>query len=153
MKKGAKAVLYEKGIYSEILKGKCLEIYREQIPDIHLYEGVKEMLQDLRGAGKKLGIITDGRVDGQKHKLEQLGLYDLVDEVIITDELAGKGNVDCFRKPNTIAFEIMKKRLNVRFENMIYVGDNQAKDFQAPRKLGMAYAYIDNIDGIYGRKF
>lgn len=145
-------VLSEKGIYSDKLKQECLEIYREQTPDIHLYEGVRDMLLALRAKGKKLGIITDGRVNGQKRKLEQLGLYDLVDEVIITDELAGNGEVSCFRKPNTIAFEIMKKRLNVRFEDMIYVGDNQAKDFQAPRKLGMAYAYINNVDGIYRKQ-
>lgn len=142
-------VLLEAEIYSEELKVECLKVYRDQLPDIHLYEGVKEMLEDLRKAGKKTGIITDGRVVGQTNKIEKLGLHELVDEIIVTDELAGHGNANLFRKPNSIAFEIMQRRLNVRFEEMIYVGDNLAKDFVAPQKLGMAYAYVDNIEGIY----
>ncbi|MGN0431358.1 MAG: HAD-IA family hydrolase [Lachnospiraceae bacterium] len=142
-------VLLETEIYSEELKAECLKVYRDQLPDIHLYEGVKEMLEDLRKAGKKTGIITDGRVVGQTNKIEKLGLHELVDEIIVTDELAGHGNAKLFRKPNNIAFEIMQRRLNVRFEEMIYVGDNLAKDFVAPQKLGMAYAYVDNIEGIY----
>lgn len=142
-------VLLNEGIYSQELKEKCLDIYRNQEPDITLYDNVKEMLKTLRESGKKLGIITDGRVNGQESKLQKLGLYSLVDEVIITDQLAGNGNVKSFRKPNTIAFEIMKKRLNVRYQDMIYVGDNLSKDFKAPKRLGMSWIHVDNDDGIY----
>ena len=38
-------------------------------------------------AGIKVGIITDGRPEGQRNKLESLGLD--VDDVIIMDELGG----------------------------------------------------------------
>ena len=145
-------VLKEMGIYSEELKDQCLNIYRNQEPEIVLYENVEKMLCELKKAGKKLGIITDGRVTGQKKKLEKLGLYGLVDEVIITDELAGNSEVSRFRKPNTIAFELMQKRFGIRFEEMIYVGDNLTKDFDAPKRLGMGYAYIANPDGIYRSK-
>lgn len=142
-------VLLREGIYTEELKEKCLDIYRNHTPNIELYANVKEMLEELRKSGKKLGIITDGRVNGQESKLQKLGLYSLVDEIIITDQLAGKGNVKHFRKPNTIAFEIMKMRFNVSYGDMIYVGDNLSKDFKAPKRLGMSWAYIDNEDGIY----
>lgn len=145
-------VLNEEGIYSEELKRQCVETYREHFPEIYLYPDVREMLIRLRGKGKKLGIITDGRPSGQTKKIEKLGLAELVDEIIITDSLAGNGDVINFRKPNTIAFEIMKKRLNVRMESMIYVGDNLAKDFKAPKKLGMGWAYVANEDGIYRSK-
>ncbi len=142
-------VLQKEGMYSDKRKEEWLTVYRNQDPNIFLYDKVGDMLTRLRNSKIKLGIITDGRSQGQRNKLKRLGLYELVDEVIITDELAGNGDVDFFRKPATIAFEIMKKRMNVRYEEMIYVGDNIQKDFKAPKKLGMACAFIKNEDGIY----
>lgn len=142
-------VLKSENIYSDSLKETCLCAYRDQTPNISLYDGVEGMLNRLRKQGVKLGIITDGRTNGQRLKLEKLGLYSMVDEVIITDELAGNGNITYFRKPSTIAFEIMKMRLNVRYEDMIYIGDNKQKDFIAPKRLGMASVYIQNEDGLY----
>ena len=138
-------VLSCEGIYSEELKGKCLEIYRHQIPDIHLYDGIRKLLLDLRNAGVKIGIITDGRSEGQRAKIKALGLEALVDSILITDELGGPK----FRKPNDIAFRIMQMRLGVPFESMIYVGDNAEKDFQAPQMLGMQWIQFCNEDGLY----
>jgi FMN phosphatase YigB (HAD superfamily) len=59
------------------------------------------MIEELKRKGIKVGIITDGRPEGQRNKLEALGLD--VDDVIITDELGGIQ----FRKPCDIAFRIM----------------------------------------------
>ena len=139
------AVLQEAGLWDEELKARCLEVYRQQEPDIHLYNGVKQMLTRLRECGVKTGIITDGRPDGQRKKLEALGLYDLVDSILITDELGGIQ----FRKPCDIPFRIMQTRFNVPYESMVYVGDNPAKDFHAPRTLGMQWIYFENQDGLY----
>lgn len=123
----------------------CLTIYRNQMPDIQLYEGVRKMLYNLREKGIKIGIITDGRPEGQKNKLSALDLDSLVDDIIITDELGGVQ----FRKPNDISFRIMQNRWRIPFENMIYVADNPLKDFQAPHQLGMQTLYFKNMDGLY----
>lgn len=138
-------VLTDAGICTDELKAQCLAIYRNQTPDIHLYDGVRQMLVQLRQMGIKTGIITDGRPEGQRAKLTALGLYDLVDTVVITDELGGIA----FRKPNDIAFRIVKTRLNVPFRAMVYVGDNASKDFHAPRALGMGCIHFQNPDGLY----
>lgn len=50
-------------------KKECLEAYREQIPEITLYDGVTDLLLELKRKGIKVGIITDGRVSGQKKKI------------------------------------------------------------------------------------
>ena len=142
-------MLRQQGIYSDEMKEKCLRIYRYQQPDIQLYKGVEQMLRDLRQKGYKLGLLTDGRVEGQYAKIEALGLRTLFDEMIVTDELAGNGDVAAFRKPNAICFEIMQRRLGVPFEQMAYVGDNINKDFHAPRMLGMRGIYLRNEDGLY----
>lgn len=146
--RGGKAideVLSLEGALTEENKLECLRLYRFQTPDIHLYKGVEELLTRLRKAGLKIGIITDGRSEGQRAKIAALGLENLVDEIIVTDELGGVE----FRKPNPLAFELMQKKLGVPFEKMIYVGDNEKKDFVAPNRLGMKTCLFANPDGLY----
>lgn len=126
-------------------KQECLRVYREHKPGIALFDGVRELLADLRARGVHVGLITDGRPEGQRAKLDALGLLPLVDDVIITDELGGPQ----FRKPCDIAFRIMQRRWAIPFEQMAYVGDNAAKDFQAPRQLGMRCVWFDNAGGLY----
>lgn len=127
-------------------KDECLEAYREQTPEISLYDDVDGMIQRLKGRGIKVGIITDGRVSGQKKKIQALGLDKKIDDIIITDELGGVQ----FRKPCDIAFRIMQQRWRIPFEQMVYVGDNVEKDFQAPRQLGMRSIWVQNEDGLHG---
>ena len=103
------------------------------------------MILGLKSKGIKVGIITDGRVSGQKRKIQALGLDRLIDDIIITDELGGMQ----FRKPCDIAFRIMQHRWGIPFEQMVYVGDNAEKDFQAPKQLGMRSVFFRNKDGIY----
>lgn len=142
-------MLQAQGMDSDEMKEKCLRIYRYQKPEISLYDGVIELLTELRGAGIKVGLLTDGRVEGQWMKIEALGLQKVFDEIIVTDEQAGHGDVMRFRKPNTICFEIMQRRLGVPFDKMAYVGDNAQKDFYAPNALGMKCIYFQNKDGLY----
>lgn len=142
------AVLNDAGINDPELKAKCLETYREHMPDISLYPEVRDLLLSLRRAGKKLAILTDGRPNGQRKKIEALGLAKLVDEILITDELGGVQ----FRKPNDVGFRILKYRLGVPYERMAYVGDNPRKDFHAPRMLGMPYVYFQNSDSLYSKE-
>lgn len=127
----------------ETEKTHCLNIYRSHQPNIHLYDGMAEMIEGLMKRRIRVGIITDGRPDGQRKKLDALGLD--VDDVIITDELGGIQ----FRKPCDIAFRIMMTRWRLNPADITYVGDNPAKDFQAPQQLGMRSLWFRNADGLY----
>ena len=138
-------VLEEAGALTEENKAKALHAYRFQMPEIHLYEGVREMLEDIRQTGRKLGIITDGRPEGQRAKIEALGIEGLFDEIIITDELGGPQK----RKPCEDAFAIIKEKMDVPYGRMVYIGDNIRKDFIAPDSLGMKSIYFINEDGLY----
>lgn len=125
-------------------KAEALNIYRNQIPDIHLYAGVIDMLIRL-GNKYRLGIITDGRPEGQKAKIQSLGIEKLFNKIIITDELGGAE----YRKPCPVAFEKMLEALNVVPERAVYIGDNISKDFKAPEALGMQTIWFKNRDGLY----
>ena len=124
-------------------KDKVLEVYRNHKPTIHLYPGVKELLLYLKEQKIKVGIITDGRPEGQKNKLDSLGIC--VDDVIITDSLGGIQ----FRKPCDIAFRIMQTKWRLFSSEIVYIGDNPMKDFQAPQQLGMKAIWFKNSDGLY----
>ena len=124
-------------------KAAALQIYREHMPTIELYEGVANMLHRIKESGKKIGLITDGRPEGQRNKIASLKLK--VDEIIVTDELGGIQ----YRKPNAKAFELMKERMQMDYKRMIYIGDNISKDFIAPKELGMKVIYFKNADGLY----
>jgi HAD superfamily hydrolase (TIGR01549 family) len=132
-----------KELCRESEKAEVLKVYRSHKPDIHLYPGVVEMIEELKAKRIKVGIITDGRPEGQRNKLEALGLE--IDDVIITDELGGVQ----FRKPCDIAFRIMSTRWRLNPADIVYVGDNPVKDFQAPQQLGMKSIYFKNPDGLY----
>lgn len=125
-------------------KEEALARYRSHRPTIALYPGAAEMLKRIRRHAR-LGLITDGRPEGQRAKIEALGLAALFDEIIITDELGGAE----FRKPNPAAFLEMQKRLGVPYEKMVYIGDNLKKDFAAPAALGMGCIHFINPDGLY----
>ncbi len=124
-------------------KETILSIYRNHKPNIHLYSGLAELIGKLKANGIKVGIITDGRPEGQRNKLEALNLN--VDDCIITDELGGVQ----FRKPCDIAFRIIYTRWRLNPSDIVYVGDNPTKDFQAPQQLGMRSLFFKNNDGLY----
>ena len=136
-------LLKEKGL--DIQRDYLLSVYRCHKPSITLSEETRGLLAELRKTGLKLGVITDGRPEGQRNKIAALGLDDLVDDIIITDELGGTQ----FRKPNNISFRIMQQRWDIPFGQLLYVGDNLAKDFQTPKQLGMRSIWLKNSNGFY----
>lgn len=115
------AMLQAQGLDSDEMEEKCLRIYEQHRPSIQPYDGVVELLQELREKDIRLGLIIDGPAEMQREKLRALGIIPFFDEIIITDDIAGHGDVMKFRKPNRICFEIMRLRLNVPDEKIGYV--------------------------------
>lgn len=112
-------VLYSK---QEIMN--LVEIYRNHTPQIRLSKKVIKVLEELRSKGYKIGVITDGYKESQRKKIEALNLEKHVDKIIVTDELGRE-----YWKPHPRSFELMKEKLNVDFNEMVYIGDNPQKDF------------------------
>lgn len=103
------------------------------------------MLKEIHKCGLDIGIITDGRPEGQQRKLDALGLEPMVD-AIITDELGGSE----YRKPCGKAFYLMCEMIrNGGYSTMCYIGDNIKKDFIVPEEFGMRCIWFRNKDGLY----
>lgn len=107
--------------------------YRGHTPEIRLYDDVIPCINALIEKDIKIGLITDGYANAQKNKINSLGIEDLFDYIIVTDDY-GKD----FWKPSSRPFELMQEKLSVNFNEMIYIGDNPEKDF-----------YIHSIYPIY----
>ena len=126
-----------------------VRLYRENKPKfLPYYEDVVFVLESLRNKGIKLGIITDGRVEGQKNKMDALNVDKYIDNIIITDTLGGEQ----FRKPHPIGFEKMKDALGVEYEEMVYVGDNRKKDFFIKTVYPIVTVEIMRCFGIYDKE-
>jgi len=80
-------VLERYDLYSSQLVTELVNLYRSHLPEISLYPDVRPTFQTLRKCGIRLGIITDGLHVVQKRKVTALGLEELVDIIIYTDEL------------------------------------------------------------------
>ena len=141
-------LLLSENIYSEELKNACVAAYRNQMPQIALYDGVAELLETLKQQGYRLGMITDGRPEGQRAKIQALGLSRYMEHIIITDELGGVA----YRKPNPLAFRMMAEHFGLEYAQMVYIGDNPRKDFIACEELGMRAVYFVNRDGLYSKE-
>jgi putative hydrolase of the HAD superfamily len=109
---------------NEIDVKELIDVYRSHKPVISLFEGALPVINKLKEQKYKLGIITDGYLITQKKKIESLNINNLFDEIIMTDALGKE-----YWKPSVIPFELMSKKLNVDYSEMIYIGDNPRKDF------------------------
>lgn len=124
----------------------CLQLYRNHQPNLSLGKGIKDKLLALKEKGAKLGIITDGRSNTQRAKINALELNDVFDVVIISEESGSE-------KPGMGNFLAVMNHYPTR-DSFMYVGDNPAKDFFAPNELGwITYCVKDDGRNIHKQDF
>lgn len=126
-------------------KERMLQIYREHKPILELAPGVRELLEWLRGDDHPLGLITDGRSVTQRNKIEALGIQQLLDEIVISEEFGSA-------KPDERNFRVFESKFPGRA--CAYVGDNLAKDFVTPNRLGWTtVCLLDRGQNIHPQDF
>ena len=105
-----------------------LTVYRSHVPAIRLDEETNHLLDYLHRIAV-IGLITDGRSLTQRHKIEALGLSAYMDEenILISEETGHE-------KPSEVPYRHFMARYPAC--TYYYVGDNPAKDFSAPDRLG-----------------
>ncbi len=108
-----------------------LEFYREHDLDhTVLYPGVKESLDRLRGAGKRMAVLTNKPLKMSRHIVEGLGVGDHFFRVY-------GGNSFDFKKPHPIGVETLIAEAGVGREQALMVGDSSV-DVQTARNAGIA---------------
>jgi putative hydrolase of the HAD superfamily len=107
--------------------------YRLHEPSICLSPATQELIGFLRRRCHAIAILTDGRAFSQIAKIRALGL-DWMPAFI--------SEIWNSEKPDELRFREIEKRWPGR--SFIYVGDNPAKDFQAPENRGWTTIGIRN---------
>jgi putative hydrolase of the HAD superfamily len=130
-------VLEGYGLYDPHLVAELVSLYRSHLPQISLYPDVQPTFQALRQYGTSLGIITDGLHVVQKRKVAALGLRDLVDVIVYTDELGQE-----YWKPHPAAFRQAVAMLGVEPSAATYVGNDLLKDFAGANSIGMFTVHL-----------
>lgn len=133
-------------LYSNEMLLDLVNSYRGHSPNIQFYGDVTACLMRLKSEEIKVGIITDGYSISQRQKLKVVKAEQYFDEIIITDELGRD-----YWKPHSKSFNLMKEKLEVDYDEMIYVGDNPLKDFDINKKYPIKTVRIFRVDGIYSK--
>ncbi|HEX5659517.1 MAG TPA: HAD-IA family hydrolase [Polyangiales bacterium] len=103
------------------------------------YPEARPLLEAWRAAGNRTAIVTDLMLSIQFDKLDRLGLLDLVDAVIASEEVP-------WDKPAPEIFELAWTRLGVPRERCVMVGDNDARDGEGARALGIPFLHVRGSD-------
>lgn len=139
------ATLHMLGITpSAELIAQLIGVYRRHRPQIGLLDDA-ERLFDRRPAGCSWALLTDGFLVAQRNKIRALGLRRRPIQPIVCTDIWGAP----FWKPHRRGFELIVDTLACPAARFIYVADNPAKDFIAPRALGWATVQIRRDDGIH----
>jgi putative hydrolase of the HAD superfamily len=135
--------LAPKGIAHETVLSQLVQVYRRHSPCLSPFPETPDVLARLH-CRYRLGLVSDGRLDVQRHKLVALGLESHFDAVVFSDEWGQ----DAW-KPNVKPFQVVLQRLDAISSAAIYVADNPLKDFLGARQLGMFTVRIQRPGGEY----
>lgn len=118
--------------------------YRNHYPNFNSNSKNRELLIELKQNGYKLGLITDGFSITQCNKIKSLGIENLFDLIIISEEFGTE-------KPNENNFKVFHQ---FQTDDYYYIGDNTKKDFITPNKLGWtSICLLDNGENIHKQNF
>ena len=117
------------GLGSQVLLALDLEqtYWRTFLSNAVLFEGVKDLLDDIRLLGVPTAIVTDLTAQIQFRKIVYFGLDHYFDH-IVTSEEAG------YDKPRKEPFELAVDKMKPRRDCIWMVGDNPLNDIQGARE-------------------
>lgn len=107
----------------------CVSAYRLHKPTLTMPSA---HLAILKALPLPLYLVTDGNKVVQANKVNALSISHYFKRVFITHRFGVK-----HAKPSTYCFEKIKHAEQCEWQDMVYVGDNPAKDFVNLNKLGM----------------
>jgi putative hydrolase of the HAD superfamily len=129
--------------FDERLVEQLIDVYRNHEPKIALPDASRNVLDKLKRS-YKLALLTDGFLPAQQLKVQALEIEGYFAIIVYTEQLGR----DCW-KPSPVGFERITRDLGSKPENMVYIADNERKDFIAPKNLGWSTIRLIRPAGIH----
>jgi putative hydrolase of the HAD superfamily len=121
--------LQENEVKSKKVVQECVMVYRHHNPDISVPESIHNLLLTLRPS--PLYLVTDGHKVVQANKIAALGIAPAFRHCYITHRYGVAS-----AKPSLRCFDLIKARERCAWNDMVYIGDNPAKDFVSLNAVG-----------------
>jgi putative hydrolase of the HAD superfamily len=123
-------VLIPWGVPSEALATTCLRLRDEQLGHARFVAHAVELLRELRAAGVRTVLLTNGPSLMQRRKVELLDLEPELDAIGISEELGAA-------KPDPAAFAAALELIDIAPDDAVMVGDHLAWDVHGALDAGL----------------
>lgn len=107
------------------------KLYRQSLNDVHLFEGMKEVLIEINKRGYKILIISSNSKENILEFLKMNGIHCVAD-VLCSNRIFGKDKV----------MKKFLKEANVDSSDVVYIGDEQ-RDIVACKKAGVPIIWVE----------
>ena len=114
----------------KILSAGIIAYRKVKVNELVPYAGVKSVLSSLQKKGLKLGVVSDAPRLQTWLRLTEVGLVDYFD-VVLGYEDTGE------LKPSPLPFRKALKKMKLKPEEVVFVGDNLRRDIAGAKKVGM----------------
>jgi len=116
-------------------------LYKDELANaLETKAGTLTLLPYLRSIGKKVIIVTEGPQDAQEWTLEKLGLAEHVDVLVTTGKFV-KAKIEGL-------FVRVLEFLRIEGKDMVYVGDNYARDIVPAQEQGITTIYLSEAENV-----
>jgi HAD superfamily hydrolase (TIGR01549 family) len=132
------ALMYMKRIFEKLNMGysldstlKIYDIYiKSFLGRIRLYKKTIPLFEELRRRKIKIAVVTGQTEEAQLRKIKHLKISKYID-LLVTSEEAGK------EKPHSSSYSLALNKLNMKKEDVLFVGDNPKTDIQGSNVSGI----------------
>lgn len=106
--------------------------YRPITEQVAMVKDAPKVLDNLRSSGFKLALVSNTIFPGDFHRreLKRFGLFDFFDHLLFSCEVG-------FKKPHPVIFKKALEAVQVKPEEVIFIGDRLKEDIAGPKSLGM----------------
>ena len=123
----------DKKIFDQILK--------HHLDTVEFIPGAESVLRFYSSKGYKLGLLSNSTQSFRDSFLNsELSKY--FDEIVFSCDIG-------ISKPDRAAYELIARKLDLKMEECLFVGDSKKNDYEAPKKFGMSAYHVKSKESWY----
>jgi putative hydrolase of the HAD superfamily len=125
------AQLVKENEWSNGLRDSLFEDYMNHFQEFCVpYKGLHKTLEELKRQKYLIGLITNGRHEGQRASITALGIESFFHVILISES-------EGISKPNSLIFKRALSQLKLEPHEAFYVGDHPVNDIEAAKRVGL----------------